>query len=214
MVDPIQIINNTGSVTIQSSELTISIILVIATFVGIGVAIAGVFYSNKQTKKSNELTEMELKSRLRPWILIADITPTFITLITGGKIRYNDPIVKQISKNQIATVTFGSEIKNVGLAPTTKIIGKWILGKSKIQRKDFDHANEDPPFVLMVNESYPTSFQIAGIDFNNLGTQPMYQGLQIFYQINDKKIGVISKIYQIGYGGGLILDYWYEEKIS
>lgn len=137
--------NNTGNITIQSGDLTTSILLIIATFGGVAVAVIGVWYSNKNTKRSNELVEIELKSRLRPWISIGDFMPAFIVLHNGTRINYPSAIKQKIPPQTILIVLFAGILTNVGSAPSTKIICKWLLTKTKIQRNDFDNAKEDHP---------------------------------------------------------------------
>lgn len=193
-MDPIQIINNTGTVSIQHDDFIISVVLVIATFAGVAVAIVASWLSNKRTKESNELLKTELESRLRPWLSLTDPFPFHVILKDGRSVSYDeiteDPKIKI---EDYAEVSFAYYVSNPGQLPAKRVMTATLKQSTPINRETFGTVNisEHDGFIIMPGQKHRTLITLTGQEFMDLDTKPIHIGISCIYEINQYLNGQI-----------------------
>jgi len=133
--------------------MTITEVAVIIASVAVLITFVGILLADKRTRESNELTRMELNSRLRPWIKIEDITQEFVQFKNGNTISWGK-WTDNVSKYPVPKiVVYGGHIENVGLIPTKEAMLFSIEQKNQFTKKDLvGRTQKDKEFVLMPSE--------------------------------------------------------------
>lgn len=169
VLDPDNMINETAITvqTVTDPNLVYGTwVLVIATIIGIMVTAIYTKRSLNETKKSNILLEIELKSKLRPMFQLTD---------------YN--LTPQLNKNRII---FRANIKNYGTVPARKIIARYDRTNNK---KLIDFMKEKDKLMRSFSIGTIQNEGLQGFEqFIEITEQsPMYYFIWLEYHYLDKK---------------------------
>ena len=171
--------------------VTIALIAVIITFFG-------VLLSDRRTKKSNELTLIEIKHRLRPWIKITDVFPTS-AFLTDGSIATWEQFTNNTDNHidLLTNVQYTSKIENIGSLPAMAIKIKTLGGIEEIKKGDVEKDGVKGIILpLMPNETFTNRYDLSIKEFKDRKNNPHYYGIYIEYYVEDEKNSV-EKIWEI-----------------
>jgi len=205
MIEPFQVLNGTGTVLIQYDNPVISIFLVLVTLTGILLA----FWTSN---RSNELVQKELKTKIRPWVIIKDLDVTDVRLKNNITDSYNNVLDKGVEKKNYVSIFLTYEIHNVGSAPSTEIHVETIHKDYDIERKEIEEKNKEN-LAIMPGESYFDSIKISADEFFNRISKPRFFVIQCTYKIDHNMIGIIGKKFKMDEDIEMI-DNWYFEKTT
>ena len=69
---------------------------IIIAIVAVGISITGVLLSDWRTRQAISLTKQDLNSKLRPWLKIDIVTPTYVTLKNNSILEYDEFVESEI----------------------------------------------------------------------------------------------------------------------
>lgn len=184
-------------------------IAIIVASVAVIITFVGIILADKRTKESNELTVMELKQRLRPWLKINQLWPTSAILYSGGTQEWKTfADGKTQDPSNLKSVGYNSEIENIGSLPVKKMKVKVLQKNEKLTKQDVKNdGNEYPVFPLMPQEHLSVLFEMKGSDYLNRDKKPQYLGIYVEYEV-EEKTNSIGKIWEIGDPSIANEDYW------
>ena len=189
--------------------MTISEVAVIIASVVVIITFFGILLADKRTRESNELTRMELNSRLRPWIKIGDITQEFVQFENGDTIswsKYTDNVSKHPTPK---IVIYGGHIENVGLIPTMGAKLFSIEQENQFTKKDLvGKTQKAKEFVLMPSEKIHISSEVKYNMMIITDKNPYYIGYRIDYLVNKNKVETVGKIWSLRKNLTRIDEYW------
>lgn len=189
--------------------MTISEVAVIIASVVVIITFFGILLADKRTRESNELTRMELNSRLRPWIKIEDITQEFVQFENGDTIswsKYTDNVSKHPTPK---IVIYGGRIENVGLIPTMGAKLFSIEQENQFTKKDLvGKTQKAKEFVLMPSEKIHISSEVKYNTMIITDKNPYYIGYRIDYLVNKNKVETVGKIWSLRKNLTRIDEYW------
>ena len=183
----------------------------IAIYVAIAAVLIiafGIFLSDKRTRESNELTRTDLRTRLRPWIKIEDITIEFIKFADGTTVKWNRYIENTSAYKNPVIIIYGSHLENIGQAPATNVKFYFIESDTKFTKENLMTAKDKwDDFALMPSERRYVSTNVPHEIWKNSENEHYYIGYRCDYEV-DRKMNTTAKIWEIEGSLARVADTW------
>ena len=180
------------------------IVLVASTLLAVGIALLGVFLTNRSTKKSIGLTELELESRMRPWLSIGRPVPRTMSVEfpngTGRNYEWEEfmddidnlkPLAKEVKVEIL--------IKNTGIIPAKNIFLKSIFEVGLVTQNMVKNKDPQSSSKIMPNGEATYLFKISAREWADKIDHPLYLGFEIQHEHNKEK-EVEGKIWKLSFG--------------
>jgi hypothetical protein len=205
---PVQIPNATKEITTQVSDPN-TFWLVLVTLILAGITFFGILLANKRTRESIELTKKELDSKIRAWLRIEFLEPSHVILKDDSAIP-QDEYWRNMGKytSPIVAYDYQTEVTNIGSLPAMNVRGKFLESFNKFSRDEFENYDKSNPLPLMPGESFPKVVTISKETYEKSATTPYYIGLLVEYNLDDKTIAKVGKIWQLKENLTSIIDSW------
>jgi len=207
-------VSDVNEVVIQISNepSSLEIILIIATFCAVGVALLGVLLAHRNTKKSIELAQLEVESKIRPWITLGSPLPKTMSVeLPSGNVKNFawDDFMADLDnlRPNAKTVSLEIPIENVGMMPAKNLKIKSIFRPSPITKQNVTEKEFSGTLTIMPSEKTAILLTISADKWAKKVRTPLYIGVEIKFE-NNTKTELIGRIWKLGYGQFIIVDSW------
>jgi len=189
-------------------ELAVSDLAIYVAIAAVIITLVGIIWANKRTKESIEITQKEIKSRVRPWIKIEDTSPEFATLANGTTVSWQRFIDKRSKYGIPKLVIFGTHIENVGQAPSTDVRFYFLEEENEVKRENLMNVSEVlNTFAMMPGERRHISSNLSYELWEKSNQDHFYIGYRFDYDV-DGKTNTTAKIWEIDGALSRIKDSW------
>ena len=199
------VVNGTTIIINEQTDYSWFIALAIAL-----ITLGGIIWSNLQTRKSNNLLEYEIKSKIRPWIVLDETKPRQI-VFNDNSVRYYEEWSVNPTKfsSEIKEVIISMLVKNSGTIPAREFETRVISGHSVITKDSLAKMHPDElSSTLMPNQERRVGWHIPWKDWENKLSNPLYFGVLVRYKINNTNYDDSGLVVKMGMGGTHLVESW------
>jgi hypothetical protein len=199
------VVNGTTIIINEQSDPSWLIYLAIAL-----ITLVGIIWTNLQTKKSNELLEYEIHSKIRPWIVLSETKPRQI-VFSDNSVRYYEEWSVNPTKfpSEIKEIIISMLVKNSGTVPARQFEKRVGSSHNILTKDSFAKIPPDElSSTLMPNQEQRVGWHIPWNDWENRLSNPLYFGALIRYKINNTDYEDTGLIVKIGLGGTHVVESW------
>lgn len=205
-----QIVNGTIEVIHKQEESIISIILAISTLFLAAITGIGLWRTLRHTRKSNELLEYEIHSKIRPWIVLDETKPRQV-VFNDNSVRYYEEWSANPTKfpSEIKEIIISMLVKNSGTVPARQFEKRVTSSHNILTKESFAKISPDElSSTLMPNQEQRVGWHIPWNDWENRLSNPLYFGVLIRYKINNTDYEDTGLIVKMSLGGTHIVESW------